>query len=204
MEKHNLSISLRNLITKLLAQGLEPNYEEVLNFINNHSDYDEIYYLFYTLDHIKEDSLLLKLKIQEHKLHRIIRYLDMPQGIVPKDDGFIYIDATKARGQYYKITPEMRDRLKVVNIDYPEPGLTKTFYEVTLKEQDGTMFECNRPMEIDHNGKVIKMLSETHKPLTHPKYAQQESAETIYHGIVGELFEDLLKKDQPENKNAEL
>ena len=206
MEKQDLSTSLRVLITKLLSQGLTPNYEEVIKFIDKHgTHYEDIAYLFDTLDYIKEDSLLLKLKIQEIKLHRIVKFLEAPQENeslscpkIKKDltDDVIYIDATAGKQPFYKITPEIKQKLRVINIDYPEEGTTKPFYEVTSKEKDGVIYEFSRVLEIDHTGKVVKVSQESSKPLTNPNRKKQQPSQTIYHGIVGELFEDLLKKEE--------
>lgn len=153
--------------------------------------------------------MLLKLKIQEIKLHRIVKFLEAPQEneiqicSKPKKDltdDVIYIDATAGKQPFYKITPEIKQKLRVINIDYPEEGMTKPFYEVTSKEKDGVMYEFSRVLEIDHTGKVVKVSQESSKPLTNPnRKKQQPSAETIYHGIVGELFEDLLKKEEQKN-----
>ena len=69
-----------------MSQGLAPNYTEVIDFIDNNKDDDNLFYLFYALDYIKEDSLLLKLKIEQNKLNKIIQFLDIPQFLILQED----------------------------------------------------------------------------------------------------------------------
>ena len=198
MEKCNIQISLRDLMIRLMSQGLTPNYTEVIDFIDNNKDNDNLFYLFYVLDYIKEDSLLLKLKIEQNKLNKIIQFLDIPQFLIPQEDGFIHIDATSTEKiQYYKITPDILNLLKIDNIDYPEKGEFKEYYEFTYKtEPNGEIVEYKRIFQFDYTGRVTKILSESQKKILEEKEfikSNKESAKSIYNGIVGELFRDLLK-----------
>ena len=198
MEKCNIQISLRDLMIRLMSQGLTPNYTEVIDFIDNNKDNDNLFYLFYVLDYIKEDSLLLKLKIEQNKLNKIIQFLNIPQFLIPQEDGFIHIDATSTeKFQYYKITPDILNLLKIDNIDYPEKGEFKEYYEFTYKtEPNGEIIEYERIFQFDYTGRVTKILSESQKKILEEKEfikSNKESAKSIYNGIVGELFRDLLK-----------
>ena len=87
--------------------------------------------------------------------------------------------------------------LKIDNIDYPEKGDLKEYYEFTYKTKpNGEIIEYERILQFDHTGKVIKVLSESQKKILEEKEfikSNKESAKSIYNGIVGELFEDLLK-----------
>ena len=113
-----------------MSQGLAPNYTEVIDFIDNNKNDNNLFYLFYALDYIKEDSLLLKLKIEQNKLNKLIQFLDVPQCLIPQEDGFIHINAASTEKiQYYKITPDILNLLKIDNIDYPEKGDLKEYYE---------------------------------------------------------------------------
>jgi hypothetical protein len=76
MEKHNILESLGSLIAKLLSDGLAPHYNEVLYAIDTYQDCEDLKYLVYTLNYLKEDSLLLKLKIQDYELKSIIKFLE--------------------------------------------------------------------------------------------------------------------------------
>ena len=198
MERCNIQISLRDLIIRLMSQGLAPNYTEVIDFIDNNKDDDNLFYLFYALDYIKEDSLLLKLKIEQNKLNKLIQFLDVPQFLIPQEDGFIHINAASTEKiQYYKITPDILNLLKIDNINYPEKGDLKEYYEFTYEtKSNGEIIEHERILQFDYTGKIIKILSESQKKILEEKKfikSNKESAKSIYNGIVGELFEDLLK-----------
>lgn len=208
MEKCNLSESLGSLITKLLSHGLTPCYDEVITFIDNCQDYEDLKYLIYTLNYLKEDSLLLKLKIQDYELRSIIKYLENLSSsscstsnmneLTPSKDGFIYIDASDiGEKEYYQIPNHLIGKIKLIHIDYPEEGLTKIYYERSIKkEEDGTVFEYYRELTFDHTGLVTKVSPATRTPLTNFKHKKPKNADTIYKGLVGELFDDLLKQAQ--------
>lgn len=213
MEKYNLLESLGSLIAKLLSDGLAPHYNEVLSAIDTYQNQEELKYLIYTLNYLKEDSLLLKLKIQDYELKSIIKFLENPSvnnsqslsstcqtyknELQEAEDGFIYIDASDSyEKEYYRLSKNLIGKLRLKHIDYPEEGLTKIYYEYSIaKEEDGSTFECVREITFDHNGMVTDISPVTRTPLINVnKPIRTENAESIYRGLVGELFEDLLKQ----------
>jgi hypothetical protein len=73
--------------------------------------------------------------------------------------------------------------------------LTKIYYEYSIaKEKDGTILECVREITFDHNGIVTDISPVVRTPLNNFKPNKMKNADSIYKGLVGELFEDLLKQ----------
>lgn len=210
MEKHNILESLGSLIAKLLSDGLAPHYDEVLYAIDAYQDCEDLKYLVYTLNYLKEDSLLLKLKIQDYELKSIIKFLEnsgkdnsqknsckiTKNALTEAEDGFIYIDASDSfEKEYYPLSKNLIGKLRLKHIDYPEEGLTKIYYEYSIaKEKDGTILECVREITFDHNGIVTDISPVVRTPLNNFKPNKMKNADSIYKGLVGELFEDLLKQ----------
>ena len=210
MEKCNLSESLRSLITKLLSNGLTPHYDEVISFMNSCQNDEDLKYLIYTLNYLKEDSLLLKLKIQDYELQSLIKYLEEPSicnnnkipklmttQLTPKEDGFIYIDASDAQEkEYYPIPKRLIGTIRLIHIDYPEQGLTRDYFERSQKtEEDGRVFEYIRKFTFDSNG-FVSDIEVIEKSLISAPKGLKPNLDTIYKGLVGELFDDLLKQSQ--------
>lgn len=210
MEKYNILESLGSLIAKLLSDGLAPHYDEVLCTIDTYQDYEDLKYLIYTLNYLKEDSLLLKLKIQDYELKSVIKFLEKSgknnsqknsygitkNALIEDKDGFIYIDASDSfEKEYYPLSKNLIGKLRLKHIDYPEEGLTKIYYEYSIaKEEDGTILECVREITFDHNGMVTDISPVVRTPLNNFKPNKMKNADSIYKGLVGELFEDLLKQ----------
>ena len=108
MDENYLSLSIRNLIAKILSEGLESCYEEVINIFDSNLNSPDIQYLIYALEYIYQDSVLLELKIKEYKLHQFNNYLKMSATKhFVKENDVIYIDAKGPLKQYYEITPEL-------------------------------------------------------------------------------------------------
>ena len=201
MEKYYISLSLRNLITKLLADGLSPHYQEVLNFIDKNPNNKEIQYLFYTLEHLKQNTILLDLKIQEYKLHQINEFLQVPTNLLPQSDGFIHINASASAKiqDYYEIPPDAVHLIKIDNFVPPEKGQTKIFYETTYDNRNGYRIPVIREMEVNHENKVLRIsLSKKNAAPFRPKLANPEEIPSIYKGILGDILENLLEDKKTE------
>lgn len=209
MEKCNISESLRSLIIKLLSNGLAPHYNEVISFMNSCQNDEDLKYLIYALNYLKEDSLLLKLKIQDYELQTLIKYLEkaapvsnnknelMITQLTPSEDGFIYIDASDSQEKkYYPIPKHLIGSIRLIHIDYPDSGLTRDYFERSTKvEEDGKVFEYIRKFTFDSNG-LVSDIEVIEKSLISAPRGLRPNLDTIYKGLVGELFEDLLKQSQ--------
>lgn len=191
MEKYHLSISLRDLIAKLLNNGLESHYDEVIKFIDENKNYKEMYFLFYTLEHLKQNSIVLDLKIQEYKLHQINEFLNIPSFLLPKEDGFIHIDAEEeVIKDYYELDSSMLPYIKIDNFTYPAFGQTKIFYETTYDNSKGYHTPVIREMEVDHMGRVINI--KTNRMSSAPNNCVKPTEiPNIYQGILGDILSNL-------------
>lgn len=204
MENYNLSESGKNLISKLLLEGLSPNYEEVLSLFNDYNkDNLDLLFIILALDYIKEDTLLLKLKVDEWKLHTLIKILDTPTYLAIADDGLIHLDGKRIDYPFYHLSDELLHRLTIDNINYPNAGETASYFETTIgTDEQGVLFQCTREYEIDSTGKVLKLKNQTCRTIQ--QKLKEDILDTpkmtkIYDGILGDILNN-LEEELNENK----
>lgn len=205
MECNNLSTYARDLISKLLDRGLEPSYQEVLTFITKYPDCDEIKYIIYALNYLKENSLMLELAIRNYELNHLTAFLLENQGdeacqcenysqaaaFKEDDNGLIHFTRDNYPKNYYELTPELLSKIRIADTTMPPQGKTKTYHERTYSTDGGKMYEHIRQFEIDDQGKIVQVIHEEvipqgdyqeHEKPTNLEYKQ------IYGGILGDIL----------------
>lgn len=207
MECNNLSIYARDLISKLLDRGLEPSYQEVLDFITKHPNCDEIKYIIYALNYLKENSLMLELAIRNYELNQLTSFLlenqenditaydndnyDQSMCFKEDKDGLIRFTRDNYPKNYYELTPELLSKIRITDTLMPPQGKTKTYHERTYSVENDRMFEHIRQFEIDDEGRILKIIHEEeilqgsyqeHEKPTNLEYKQ------IYGGILGDIL----------------
>lgn len=205
MECNNLSIYARDLISQLLDRGLEPSYQEVLSFITEHPDCDEIKYIIYALNYLKENSLMLELAIRNYELNRLTSFLlenqdgqtqvcseyDQSTCFREDADGLIHFTRENYPKNYYELTAELITKIRIKDTTMPPQGKSKTYHERTYSSHNGQTYEHVRQFEIDDEGRILRVIHEEeipqgdyteHKKPTNLEYKQ------IYGGILGDIL----------------
>ena len=193
MDENYLSLAIRNLIAKILSEGLQSCYDDVISIFESNFDSPDIQHLIFALEYTQQDSVLLELKIKEYKLHQFNNYLKQPVDNQNVKNDIIYIDAKGPLKQYYEITPDLQKKLRVINFDLPAQGTNKIFKETTALNDVYYI----RELTIDSEGKVLKAKNPKKIP-----FAKNKNIDSIYKGILGDIVENLTNESFLEvNKN---
>lgn len=205
MECNNLSVYARDLISKLLDRGLEPSYQEVLTFITQYPNCNEIKYIIYALNYLKENSLMLELAIRNYELNQLTNFLlenqndeimtcdNYNQALCFQEDGegLIHFTRDNYPKNYYELTPELISKIRISDTTLPPQGKTKTYHERTYSSNHNQIYEHIRQFEIDHTGKILKVIHEEEIPQgdyqEHEKPINLEYKQ-IYGGILGDIL----------------
>jgi hypothetical protein len=204
MENNNLSNNVEFLISHILAEGLESWYDEVLTFLSTDHDDKDLLLLFSALDVIREDSVLLRLKISELRNRILFNALSTPEFLKPDADGFIRFTKNNHPTTYYTITPELLRKIIFCDVPLPPKGQTKLYHERIVFTKNDVDYESTRQFEIDENGHALQVVAEECIPLNHRCMDDENSPidnQTIYGGILGDI---LTNAKQINNNDEEL
>lgn len=186
MEKNNLLESVRDIIGMLFNGGLKSCYQEIIYLFENYSDKDELQYIIFALEEIKETTPILNLKIKNYKLNKIISVIDTPYFLIPRNDGFIHIDALEPMKSYFTLPESLIPLIIIDNIPKKNADIFKL---ATIKNIDNKKYINYRTFEIDPTGRVLKLLKEEDI-----FSADIQTSQEIYAGILGDILVNLEKE----------
>ena len=210
MEENNLSNNVEFLISHILAEGLAPWYDDVLTFLKKeNSNPQEQLMLFSALEIIKEDSVLIRLKMTELRNKILFNFLSTPEFLKPDADGFIRFTKDKYPTDYYQATPELLSKMIFCDIPLPPKGQTKLYHERIIFTKNNIDYESTRQFEIDEDGRPLRVIAEECVPINQHCMNNENSSiddQTIYGGLLGDILsnaknisnndEELVTKDQ--------
>ena len=188
MENQNYSIDVKSIISNLLLQGLtQENYNNILEILNSTTDENIIIPLIITLDLIEKNSIFLKLKIKECKMHYINKILYMPYFLVPKENGLIYFDDNNYPTSYYALTDELISKIRFINVNIPS-GETGIYKEKIIYFSNNLPYKCERILQLNSEGKIINVISENIYLINNEEEYSEKN--DIYTGILADILKN--------------
>lgn len=197
MDSYNLDIKTKTLIGKILIEGVEKNYSELFNILNNDNLlFKDFAYLQMALN-LYGTSPLLKLKIQELENKFLFDYLkennqnfnnnnnDDNNNNIRHVESIPNPDKEK---QFIPLTKE--EALKWIFDDtnlWPETGVARIDQKFSYIDEDGSEKEVIRKFYINNHGQVTQFLGEHIKTI--------ESVDN-YVGILADLLEENIEEEE--------
>jgi hypothetical protein len=157
MEKDNLLEFVRDITAKLLNEGLSSCYKDILYLFENYADKEELQYIIFALEEIKQTTSVLNLKIKDYKLNKIISLIDTPSFLIPQSDGFIHLDMLDSIKPYYSIPENLIPLIIFDNLPNSNIDIVKVSTEKIINDKKYINY---RTFKIDEFGRVIQLIKE--------------------------------------------